>query len=292
MSLIENARDVRTEFESHGWVREEGIFSRRELDSWRDKIKKSQAEKLTGDLLSNPYLHPIIYDERILATVTRILGGTPVYFGDSVANAGLEPGGLQFHKDCADRLDENGPDWTLGNYSLVRVGIYLQDHTNYSGGLALRDGSHNIPNLSGGRPIAVESIPGDLICWSLRTTHSGFAARLRLFPRFFFPIRVLSKLVDTTYRLPLIFRPLPVASPSDRMAVFITYGRRDKHLERYLLYLKTRKYAVDRWKRSQLDPAIVRSATARGTLEVIDLSAEAANIDLGPTDRGHMPLPY
>ena len=88
----------------------------------------------------------------------------------------------------------------------------------------LRDGSHKRTSLKDGKPLAVPSEVGDLVGWSLRTTHAGFAARLRVVPRLYFPVNILARIVDSNYHLPPVFRPLPVRSASERLAMFITYG--------------------------------------------------------------------
>jgi hypothetical protein len=53
-------------------------------------------------------------------------------------------------------------------------------------------------------------------------------------------------------RGPFFFRE---AKPDgDRIAVFVALGLDDHHHERYTEYLKTRKYMVERWRRSKLEP--------------------------------------
>ena len=183
-----------------------------------------------------------------------------------------------------------GPDWR-NPYTLIRMGVYLQDHARHSGGLGIRDRSHNVPDLGAGKPMAVDSEEGDLLVWYLRTTHAGFAARLRFPRQAFFPIRILKKLVGPDYRLPPIFEPLPHRSPADRLAIFFTYGRRDHHLDRYLAYLKTRPYALEMWQATKYSPTLVAEAMAGGQLDVMDVGPQVAGLAVGP-DPGHVPLPY
>jgi hypothetical protein len=61
------------------------------------------------------------------------------------------------------------PDWH-GRYTALRFGIYLQDHTTHTGGLNLRDRSHNTVSLTTGRTIYLQSAVGDVVVWRLRTT--------------------------------------------------------------------------------------------------------------------------
>ena len=88
----------------------------------------------------------------------------------------------------------------------------------------MRRGSHLHANVHTGAIVDVPTRAGDVVAWSLRTTHSGHAVRmrgakfLRLQPRF-------------EARLP---RPLRVPEPCERNAIFITYGIDDEHLRNYV----------------------------------------------------------
>src|SRR3954462_4462530 len=96
-----------------------------------------------GDILSKDELRYTVLDDRILHLVKTVLGGNPVYWGDSNYHFGV--GFRGFHRDNVDRTDMTAPDWD-GDYPIVRLAIYLQDHKNYSGGLKIRVGSHVNPS--------------------------------------------------------------------------------------------------------------------------------------------------
>jgi hypothetical protein len=280
----------RDAIEQHGWVNVRGLFSRREIAEMREQAREVVRSGSKSDLLSQPGIGRIVYDPRILDVATEILGAKPVYFGDGGVMGGIIGGSMEWHKDNPDRNDERGPDWR-SRYTLIRMGIYLQDHSRHSGGLGIRDRSHNTPDLRVGKPMAVQSEVGDLLVWYLRTTHAGFAARLRFARNTFFPIRVLKRLVGPQYRLPPIFEPLPDRSPDERLAIFYTYGQRDAHLDRYLQYLKSRSYAVEQWQATKYTPERLAEATASGRLDVMDLGPEVAGMTVGQ-DRGHVQLAY
>jgi hypothetical protein len=78
------------------------------------------------------------------------------------------PGQHGYRKDNADR---KAPNARLAR-ALHRpgFGIYLQDHTTHTGGLNLRDRSHNTVSLTTGRTIYLQSAVGDVVVWRLRTT--------------------------------------------------------------------------------------------------------------------------
>jgi hypothetical protein len=171
----------------------------------------------------------------------------------------------------------------------MRFGLYLQNHITHSGGLALRDRSHLTADTSKGRPFAVPTEIGDVVVWSLRTTHSGFATRLRGLVNAFMPLTVMSAIVGTEKYAPpkWLFRPMD-AEP--RMALFATYGIDDAHLRRYLDYMKTRDYAVRSWK-SSVYPEDIRRMMASKGIALRDMSKEVQDIDPSTLNVGYAPLP-
>lgn len=188
---------------------------------------------LHGDFSALSGLCRFILDERVLRFAREVLGATPTYFRDGSMHIGR--GIVGWHKDNRqeDRTKQDGPDWQ-GRYPLIRIGIYLQDHTEHSGGLSVRVGSH-LPVTDEeayrvGRMVHVDSGVGDIVAWNLRTTHSGNSVRVRGMKK-----RKLS---------PKIERMLPdfvkVDAGAERMAMFFTYGAESDHLDRYIAYLGDR----------------------------------------------------
>ncbi|HET6224943.1 MAG TPA: phytanoyl-CoA dioxygenase family protein, partial [Bacteroidia bacterium] len=163
-------------FDQEGFLLIKNVFSKEEIAQIRKDAyaefeldtKKNltfrNASKLArnarfakGDILSKEHLRKYLLDDRILFLVKKVLGGEPVYFGDSNYHFGV--GFRGFHRDNVDRTDRTAPDWQ-GEYPIVRLAIYLQDHKNYSGGLKIRVGSHI--NESG-KPVFVDSEEGDVV---------------------------------------------------------------------------------------------------------------------------------
>ena len=70
------------------------------------------------------------------------------------------------------RSNPNSNEWN-SDYDIVRVGIYLQDTSKYSGGLQLRKGSHRSSNRWKGKIFTALAEQGDFLVWKLTTTHSG-----------------------------------------------------------------------------------------------------------------------
>ena len=225
-------------FDENGYVLIPKVFSASEIEQFRklayeqyeiDKSKKldfqlpnlpTKAKYNKGDLLSKEKLHPILLDDRILEIAKKILGSDDlIYFGDSSYQIGT---GLRgFHRDNIDRTDMNGPDWK-GEYTLLRLGIYLQDHKEYSGGLKIKEGSHK--NASGKVAFVGNEI-GDVAAWSLKTLHSGNAVRLKFFPNFS---------INKAGREGMVPAFLKKDQQDERISLFMTFALRSSHLDRYI----------------------------------------------------------
>ena len=225
-------------FDTDGYLLVEKVFSPAEIVQFRklayeqyeiDKSKKldfqlpnlpTKAKYNKGDLLSKEKLHPILLDDRILTIAKTILGSDDlIYFGDSSYQIGT---GLRgFHRDNIDRTDLNGPDWQ-GEYTFIRLGIYLQNHKEYSGGLKIKVGSHKNVN---GKAVFVGNEIGDVAVWSLKALHSGNAVRIKFFPN-------LS--INKAGREGMIPAFLKKDQQHERISLFMTFALKSSHLDRYI----------------------------------------------------------
>ena len=269
---------LRKDFENNGWVIIRDVFSEQEIAQMRENVQKSIENSIKGDLLSNPFLNSYLYEPRILDIARALLEGDVTYFGDS--SILLYSKVVGWHKDNPDRYDQNGPDWS-DKYNLIRVGIYLEDHENSSGGLLLRHKSQNTISIDFGKPLNVPVKKGDVAVWYLTTTHSGNAKLLRFFPKIIVNPKYYKILPD------FIFKPEKI----DRMALAFTFGKRGKHLDRYLKYLKSRQYGVSSWQNSIYDPETIAKAEKSG-LEVMDMRKEVKDIDVKTLNLQHKDIPY
>ena len=228
---------LKEEINKNGWVIAKNVFSTQEINKFRELALKDAHHE--GDLLSSQFLADVISDNRLLDIIKECLGTeTLYYFGDS--SISISRPGKGFHKDSRDRENVNSQEFKDLDYSLLRIGIYLQDHTKHSNGLCLRDKSHLYPTVNKGKIINVKTEVGDVIIWKLTTTHSANADILSLFPNSAFNPKI-------TKFIPKIFK-LPSIDP--RIAFFACFGKKDKYAELYIEYLKTRSYAVERWEKS------------------------------------------
>lgn len=266
-------------FRKHGWVIMKDFFNDDEVAKIKAATERSVSENMGVDLLCNPFLkHLTILNPKIISLVSELIQDAPVYIGDSTIS--YNDMGMSLHKDNPDKSSSQAPDW-LSEYTVLRMGIYLQDYSSTSGGLILRDKSHNTVSRWSGKIVNVKSSPRDLIIWNLRTTHSGNAKRLKAFP----------SLDLNPYVCKVLPEGLFLKAPQRRMALFLSYGKDDHHLKRYIAYLKTRKYAADRWKGMIIDKEDFEYSKKIG-LRIWDLTDEAKKIDNSTLHEKHVELDY
>lgn len=229
---------------ANGWVLIKNVFNNEEISKFRELALKDADHE--GDLLSSQYLSPVITDKRLLDLIKECLKAESIYyFGDS--SLSISRPGSGFHKDSSDRENVNSPDFKDPEYSLLRLGIYLQDHATHSKGLCLRDKSHFFPNATQGKIINVKSEVGDVIIWKLTTTHSANADIISLFPNSAFNPKI-TKMIPNLLKLKSI---------EPRIALFACFGKDDDYAQTYIDYLKTRSYALERWEKSAYTDAII-----------------------------------
>jgi len=225
-------------FEENGFLIVKQVFSPSEIADFRKKAyeqyaldtqKKldfqlpnlpTKAKYAKGDLLSKELFHQVLLDDRILKIARTILGSDDlIYFGDSSYQIGT---GLRgFHRDNIDRTNLDGEDWK-GEYTLIRLGIYLQDHKSYSGGLKIKAGTHK---QADGKVVFVDSEIGDVVLWSLKTIHSGNAVRLKFFPNYS---------INSAGKENLVPQFLKKDQQQERISLFMTFALKSNHLNHYI----------------------------------------------------------
>lgn len=279
-----------TAFRERGYTVVEGLFAAHEVQQLRASAHEAIAEAeqegrvaiesgpegsirvCGGDLLSNPRLRHVLLDPRLLEVMRELLGGQPEYFGDSSVRIG-KYGMRGWHRDNVNRRRwRGGPDWK-GEYPILRCGLYLQDSSRHSGGLALRPGSHRPGLLRPTLPKLVDARAGDLVVWVLRTVHSAEAVRMRGLPRLALHPRLQT-------RLPQRMR---VAEDGERIVMFMTFGLGGAHLEHYTEYLKTRDYMQASWAASGFEPDVWEQAQRAGLHVLRPVPAYGARAEQVPS---------
>jgi hypothetical protein len=264
-------------FWDNGYLLIRNVFSKGEME----ELRRRTLELFPcgcGEILSKPIVRKVLLDDRTLNIAERILNGTPVYFGDSSCIIGNISHG--WHKDNADRKDANAPDWQ-GKYTLIRFGLYLQDHSTHSGGLNVKARSHNSVSVADCKTVYLGTSVGDLVVWNLRTTHSGNGYLLRLW-------RSLHLSPGTAALLP---RSLVAKEERERVAIFFTLGLDDHHLQRYIAYLKSREYMIESWKASNYGPDVWEAVQSKNLI-VRNVWDEIKGETCLGINKDHAPIPY
>jgi hypothetical protein len=258
-------------FEENGYLVVKKVFTDEEIEQLREEAYSqyeidskegltfqlpnlpTKAKYSKGDLLSKKILNHVLLDDRILSIAKTILGSDElIYFGDSSYQIGT---GLRgFHRDNIDRTNLDGPDWQ-GDYTLIRVGIYLQDNKNYSGGLKVKVGTHKNAD---GKPIFVDTEVGDVGVWSLKTQHSGNAVRLKLFPNYS---------INTSGKENIIPSFLKTEQQKERISLFMTFALKSSHLDRYINeYTLKREDTLAHARASKYDEKILEIAKQKNVV--------------------------
>lgn len=276
---IERALDALDvdQFWERGYAILSDVYTPDEIAALREEVYASRG--FGGDLLANPKLRHVLTDGRMVAVARKLLGTDDLFYGgdSSFTINGTQKG---WHKDNADRVDPHAPDWD-GRYTQLRFGIYCQDHSNHTGGLNLRIGSHEMRNTTEGQNFYVKTKPGDLAVWSMRITHSGNGMLLK----------------DPAAPFPLPnehdqFSPDEIAEvDGDRIAVFAHIGANDKHAKRYCDYTKTRTYLVNAWRMRAYDDEARQAAKDAG-LHLRDMPAEVMDDPNAGRNAVWQPIPY
>lgn len=182
------------------------------------------AKNHIGCLTAIPEFRNLILDDRVIEIATKLLGEKPTFFGDCIMEIGI--GNRGFHKDTANRTDQNHPDWTE-KYPIIRIAFYLEDHSTHSGGLKVRVSSQSTVKTNIGKAIILPTQAGDAAAFCLRTSHAGNAVRLKIAPN-------VSLHNSLEKRIPNF---LKVPEEKERVSIFLTYGLKSGALDRYMEYM-------------------------------------------------------
>jgi hypothetical protein len=102
--------------------------------------------------------------------------------------------------------------------------------------------------------VNIPSEAGDIVFWSMRTSHSGNNIRPKWLPNLCLPPRVET-------RLP---RFLQIDEAAERFAAFCSMGAPGAHTDRLIEYQISREDCRDYWMHSYRSPEIEELARARG----------------------------
>lgn len=245
------------QFKKDGFIILRNIFSEDQIKKFRsfikDKVEADFGKKQTNwkeleqknlkDVLSYSEINEAILNKDLIDSIRHLLNGDPVYWGYSSFRWN-EKAYRSFHNDAKN--DNQCP--FSSNYPLLRIGIYLQDHSKFSNGLKVWKGSCH--TLGYGRTllkkiffnkgslkyllpqqlyssINVDTRVGDVVVWNLRTCHSGGALRIKPFPNIsFHPI--IENFIEKK------FPKLLIPEEKNRGVIFATFGKESEELDNFI----------------------------------------------------------
>jgi ectoine hydroxylase-related dioxygenase (phytanoyl-CoA dioxygenase family) len=271
-----DSRKLLENYHKNGYLLFKNIFDRDEIIDFKNRIATlTQAPdwQESSDVLSLPSLRSILLDNRVLDSVKILLGSKIVYFGDSSVRYDKNDGSRGFHKDSLDDFED--PSST--DYPIIRLGIYMQDHVNHSGGLKVRRGSHKhvflgrssfkrlfssgrhgylkLASFGLGRATNLDIEPGDLVIWNLRVLHSGHALRLKMFPKICINPR-FEKYIPRNWSL---------ANDGPRAVIFASFGAPSTSLESYIKERVENPSNKKHWKSCHYDdPEVIELCKKKG----------------------------
>lgn len=269
-----NNAEVLANYQRDGYILLKKVFGSEEMADFKSRVARiTETSSGQGDALSEASLRSILLDDRILDALRVILGPQIVYFGDSTYRFDISEGSRGFHKDSLSDFED--PSST--EYPIVRLGLYMQDHSNHSGGLKVRRGSHRhvflgrsslkrlfsrnphgflkLASFRLGRAINLDIEPGDLAIWNLRTFHSGHAIRLKMLPKLCINPR-FEKYIPKSWTQPY---------EGPRAVLFSSFGAPSASLETYIKDRAEHPTNRDLWKNSHFDdPAVVEACVKKG----------------------------
>jgi len=195
-----------------------------------------------GELMNDPLFREIIFDRQLIKVAETLLGEGLVYYGDSSIHFGNRENpnysNEGWHRDCRSKFsDPDQQDW-IGEYDLIRFGIYFQDYAINSGGLSIVPGSHNDQTIEMPK-VPLNTRKGDLIVWNQRILHVGHT------------------------------HCEDFGVQEQRIAIFASFAKPGNHLENYLSFMGQDKgwmgkgVITDRWKNTVVDEELKALLTER-----------------------------
>ena len=272
-----------TKFKDQGYLIVKNVFSKEEILKYRKKALDSvrpytTADKgafffagfheidLTQDFLSNPEFREVILEPRIVEISKKVLGDTPAFFGFSRMNVAYEGITMKPHRDNIDHSKSKGLDWKCDDYSIFRIGIYLQDYTQEGGRIWVNPESHKGPN-EGKKAVVVTHEIGDVVVWDYRSKHSVST----IHPKFTFGYKMPSALEFLYHRLYSMFVPTNRKRLKEPRVYFhILFGLDDTHADRVFDRWKdTEHWLVKMWRNSNYDEE-AKILAAQANIKLLD----------------------
>ena len=241
------------------------FFTSKQIDELRLLVEQNKHKNQDVYLsIAESGLGKALLSDEYFNLLKEVLGEDLLYYKDShllIDGDKKIPG--KFHIDA--RNDDEDPLTT--EYKVWRVGIYLQDHKNFSGGIKMISNSHKKFLLTSFKKIYyilvnifkkkqkfslksffpsliynnIASEAGDIIIWNGRTHHCGRFKRLKVFKNL--PLH------------PFLDRILPnflfIKENDGRLVVFQNWCLKDHSSDKYIKYRLSELNSEEYWKKNE-----------------------------------------
>jgi ectoine hydroxylase-related dioxygenase (phytanoyl-CoA dioxygenase family) len=240
------------------------------------------------ETLSNEKIKYFPLSDKIIYIMNDVLNGKIYYPFLSVVANGLyntQNSKAYMHNDA--RFDDYN---FKKNYNIYNVGLYLQDHANYSGGLKVRPGSHKKILIEGRtyfekiknflkkvlrnpsnllsilrtllpyKSINLKTDPGDLVIWNLRLHHSGNSIR----------IKFLKDVSLSTYVENIIPDFMILKNKITKFAIITIYIGECDYKEQYINEQISKPQQIEFWRRTKINFSELENLTKGKNLDLID----------------------
>lgn len=255
--MVQHLSDLRQKYLNKGYVVLKSFYNKDIIRQLRSQIIDiSNQDK---EILNYPIVQELILREDLISKIKHLLETEKlIYYSDSnIVNKPLTLKSKNgFHNDA--RFEDETIPYNE-EYPIVRLAIYFEDYKNFSGGLKIKEKSHNyycfnfraikqnlinvikilfsktryeLSSLRLGKSINLDLEEGDIVIWNLRTHHCGVSRRLKLFPSW-----CLQPYIEKL--LPLSFF-LPTQYEKDRCSIFCTFAKNDLKNANIFNYIKNK----------------------------------------------------
>ena len=241
------------------------------------------------ETLANKKLNYFSVNNKIIKIMNNLLGGKIYYPFLSIAVNNIYQ---TQNKKSLIHNDVRFEDFNFDNdYNIYNVGIYLQDHINYSGGLKVRPGSHKKIIIEGEnyfkkillfcktlirkpanvsffqilrtllpyKSVNLKINAGDLVIWNMRLHHSGNNVR----------VKFLKNLSLSTYFENIIPNFMILKNSLDRFAILTVYIGEGAYKNKYINEQIKRPQHVEFWKNSKINLKILQKKIKEKNIELI-----------------------
>ncbi len=245
----------------HGFVVIHNVFSKKEIKSLRQNINYHFHQK--GVLANAGFTQPnaavevpqvswVFYHPKILAVLRQLFEQDHMMF---TSHCDIHSGTLSgWHKDDGTIIMEGGyfgyPTYDREDCRVYKVALYLQDHYFNTGGLTVRKGSHQYPELDRGEELYVPTKAGDIIVFDVRLTHTGQRETIPV-PILQQPLQLIQQLGHKLFKIPpakvnQFYKKTYDKLAGRRLSIFFTYGLPNTYTINFAINNMKRQIQQDR----------------------------------------------